>query len=206
MNSCLWLDARPMALASKSVGRKRVLEQAGVPFDAFPADVDERTIEASIVLKGGSIDDVAAKLAAEKCLAVSRLYPERLTLGADQIASCEGRSFGKPQDRAAAAAQLAFLSGRTHRLHSAIAIARGGALLFETVAYADLAMRVLSFEFIDAYLTAAGKSVETSAGAYQIENLGAHLFSKIEGDQWTIMGLPLIEALAAFRRLGALAG
>jgi septum formation protein len=204
MTVSLWLDAHPLALASKSVGRRRVLEQAGVPFDVFPADVDERAIEAEIAAQGGDVDRIAQELAAQKCRAASRAHPDRLTLGADQIASCAGRRFGKPQNRDAAAAQLAFLSGRAHRLHSAIALARGGEILFQCVAHADLTMRDLSPAFIEAYLDAAGGSVETSAGAYQIENFGAHLFAKVEGDQWTIMGLPLLETLEALRRVGAL--
>jgi len=204
--NALWLAPHPLALASKSVGRRRVLEQVGLPFDAYPADVDERGLEAESLAAGASVDEVAARLAAEKCLAVSRLHPERLVLGADQIASCAGRSFGKPQSRAAAVEQLRVLSGRPHRLHSAAALARGGQLLFETIAHADLTLRELSPDFIEAYLDAAGGAVETSAGAYQIESLGPHLFSRVEGDQWTIMGLPLLPTLDALRRFGALRG
>ena len=125
-------------------------------------------------------------------------------LGADQVASCEGRIFGKPADMRDAETLLRFLSGRRHRLHSAIALARDGAVVFATVGVADLTMRALSEDFIAAYLTAVGENALTSAGAYQIEGLGAQLFSKVEGDYWTIMGLPLLELLEALRREGAL--
>ncbi len=112
--------------------------------------------------------------------------------------------FGKPASVADAGAQLRFLSGRTHRLHSAAAIARDGALLFETVAHADLTMRLVSDEFLAGYLDHVAEAATTSAGAYQIEGLGVHLFERIVGDHWTIIGLPLLPVLAALRREGAL--
>jgi septum formation protein len=202
--SQLWLDAAPLVLASKSVGRRMALAQAGLPFEAEPADIDERRIEAEVAAAGGGADEVAARLARDKALAVSAVKPGALVLGADQVASCAGRRFGKPADRAAAAEQLRFLSGRPHRLHSAVALVRDGALVFETVAHADLTMRSVSDAFLARYLGLVGLEVTTSAGAYQIEGLGVHLFERIDGDHWTILGLPLLPVLEALRREGAL--
>lgn len=173
---------------------------AGVPFEAIPTDVDERAIESRLV--GADADAIASTLAQAKAQAIAA--KGRLVLGADQAASCEGRIFGKPVDMREAEALLRFLSGRRHRLHSAIALMRDGAVIFETVGVADLTMRDLSDEFIAAYLAAVGENALSSAGAYQIEGLGAQLFSKIEGDHWTIMGLPLLALLEALRREGAL--
>jgi septum formation protein len=198
--SPFWRESAPLILASKSAGRRQALLHSGVPFESIPADVDERAIESR--LKGADADTIASTLARAKALAISA--KGRLVLGADQVASCEGRIFGKPADMREAEALLRFLSGRRHRLHSAIALARDGAVIFETVAIADLAMRGLTDEFIAAYLTAVGETALTSAGAYQIEGVGAQLFSKVEGDHWTIMGLPLLALLEALRREGAL--
>lgn len=198
-----WRADAPLILASKSAGRRQVLAQAGVPFESRPADVDERAIEA--VLGRVGADAIARALALAKASAISAAAPGRLVLGADQVASCADRIFGKPQDREKAIELLRFLSGRRHRLHSAIALLRDGAVVFETVAHADLTMRPLSEAFIAEYLDAMGEAALTSAGAYQVEGLGAHLFSEISGDHWTIMGMPILPLLDALRRFGALA-
>lgn len=198
--STFWRESAPLILASKSAGRRQALLHSGVPFESIPADVDERAIESR--LDGAEADAIALALARAKALAVS--VDGRLVLGADQVASCEGRIFGKPADMGEAETLLRFLSGRRHRLHSAIALSRDGAVVFATVGVADLTMRALSEDFIAAYLAAVGDAALTSAGAYQIEGLGAQLFSKVEGDYWTIMGLPLLELLEALRREGAL--
>ena len=198
--STFWRESAPLILASKSAGRRQALLHSRVPFESIPADVDERAIKSR--LAGADPDAIALALARAKALAIS--VDGRLVLGADQVASCEGRIFGKPADMRDAETLLRFLSGRRHRLHSAIALARAGAVVFATVGVADLTMRVLSEDFIAAYLAAVGENALTSAGAYQIEGLGAQLFSKVEGDYWTIMGLPLLELLEALRREGAL--
>ncbi|MGJ0396933.1 MAG: Maf family protein [Methylocystis sp.] len=198
--SPFWRESASLILASKSAGRRQALLHCGVPFESIPADVDERAIQSRLI--GADADAIASTLARAKALAIAA--KGRFVLGADQVASCEGRIFGKPADMREADALLRFLSGRRHRLHSAIALARDGALIFETVAVADLTMRDLSDAFIAAYLTAVGDNALTSAGAYQIEGLGAQLFSTVEGDHWTIMGLPLLELLEALRREGAL--
>ncbi|KAF0128341.1 MAG: Maf-like protein [Methylocystaceae bacterium] len=202
LSSTFWRESAPLILASKSAGRRQALLHSGVPFEIIPADVDERAIESRLDGADADADAIASALARAKALAVSA--DGRLVLGADQVASCEGRIFGKPADMREAESLLRFLSGRRHRLHSAIALARAGAVVFVTVGVADLTMRALSEDFIAAYLAAIGDAALTSAGAYQIEGLGAQLFSRVEGDYWTIMGLPLLELLEALRREGAL--
>jgi septum formation protein len=197
-----WRAAAPLILASKSAGRRQVLAQAGLPFESRPADVDERAIEAALGPVGA--DAIAIALARAKTQAISARAPGRLTLGADQVASCAECIFGKPETVEKAAELLRFLSGRTHRLHSALALMLDGAVLFETVAHADLTMRPLSDAFISAYLEEMGEAALTSAGAYQVEGLGAQLFSHVAGDHWTIMGLPILPLLDALRREGAL--
>ncbi|PWB84523.1 MAG: septum formation inhibitor Maf [Methylocystaceae bacterium] len=199
-----WLDPMPLALASKSKGRRLVLEQTGIDFTTHPAEIDERAIEAEVARTGGGADEIATRLARDKALAVSAELKGRLVLGADQVASCEGRRFGKPADVSRAAEQLRFLAGREHRLHSAAALVRDGAVLFETIGHADLKMRPLSDAFIGSYLAVVGADVAASAGAYQIEGLGIHLFERIAGDHWTILGLPLLPILEAARALGVL--
>ncbi|KAB2851672.1 MAG: septum formation inhibitor Maf, partial [Sphingopyxis terrae] len=139
-----WLDPMPLALASKSKGRRLVLEQTGIDFTTHPAEIDERAIEAEVARTGGGADEIATRLARDKALAVSAELKGRLVLGADQVASCEGRRFGKPADVSRAAEQLRFLAGRDHRLHSAVALARDGVVLFESICHADLRMRSLS--------------------------------------------------------------
>ena len=125
-------------------------------------------------------------------------------LGADQLASCEDRIFGKPDTVDSARRQLEFLSGRTHRLHSAVCIVFDGTVVFQTIAHADLHIRALSDAFIERYLSEAGEAVLGSVGCYQLEGLGVHLFQSISGDHWTILGLPLLPVLDALRRQGAL--
>ncbi len=202
VTSAFWRADAPLILASKSAGRRQVLAQAGLPFESRPADVDERRIESQLGDVGP--DAVAAALARAKALAVSAEAPGRLVLGADQVASCGEHMFGKPETLEKAADLLRFLSARRHRLHSAIALARDGVILFETVAHADLTMRPLGEDFIEVYLGAMGQTALTSAGAYQVEGLGAQLFESVAGDHWTIMGLPVLPLLNALRRFGAL--
>jgi len=199
-----WREAQPLLLASRSVGRRMALTQACIPFEIAPAEIDERRIEAEVIRAGGDPDAVVLALSCAKALSLSEAHRDRMVLGADQAGSLDGRIFGKPMDLLAAKAQLAAMAGRAHVLHSGLALARGGRVVFAGVAHAALTMRPLSEAFIDAYLAAVGEVALDSAGAYQIEGLGAHLFEKIEGDHWTILGLPLLELLAALRREGSL--
>ncbi len=199
----LWRGA-PLVLASKSTVRRSLLEAAGIPVEVDAAEIDERALEAPPAERGAAPETIASLLAAEKARAVARRRPGALVLGADQTLALDGRRFSKPATIAAAREQLAALSGKTHALHSACAVARGETIMFETVATARLTMRVLSTAALDAYLAAVGKRVTESVGAYQLEGLGVHLFEQIEGDHFTILGLPLLPLCAFFRREGLL--
>jgi septum formation protein len=197
-----WLDRDPLVLASRSATRRALLEAAGIPLELRPADLDERALEAAAAAFAPGA--VAQLLAREKATAVARAKPGRLVLGADQVAALGAQRFSKPANRAGARAQLQVLSGRSHKLHSAITFAQDAAVLFEHVEVARLTMRPFSERFLDAYLDAAGKAATTSVGAYQIEGLGIELFERIDGDYFTVLGLPLIPALDFLRRRGCL--
>ncbi|WBU30198.1 Maf family protein [Rhodopseudomonas palustris] len=199
----LWLGPQPLVLASQSRARQTVLANAGIPFDAIPADIDERGIaEASGLSVPG---DIAALLAQQKAAFVSNYHPGRLVLGADQTLALGARGFNKPADRAAAAKQLRELAGRRHELHSAVAVVRNGITLFADVAIARMTMRPLTEAEIEAYLDVVGDKATTSVGAYQIEGLGVHLFDGIHGDHFTILGLPLLPLLGFLRSQNLLA-
>lgn len=200
----LWLSAEPLVLASQSSARQALLRNAGIPFDVRPADIDERAVETQSTTRAP--DAIAAHLACAKALAVSALMPGRLVLGADQTLALDEWCFSKPHNAGDAAAQLTALAGRTHELHSAVALARGPDIVFSHVAQARLTMRPLSGTFIAAYLAQAGDAVFASVGAYQLEALGVHLFEAIEGDHFTILGLPLLPLLMYLRREGMLRG
>ena len=194
----LWRGSDPLILASQSRARQMLLANAGLKFEAIPADIDERAVEETSGLSTPS--EIAALLAREKALAVSRARSRSMVIGADQTLALEKRLFTKPADRAQALAQLGALAGRSHELHSAVAVARDGKIVFETVAVARLTMRRLSEAAIAAYLDEAGETVVTSSvGAYQLEGLGVHLFERIEGDHFTILGLPLLPLLDYLR-------
>jgi septum formation protein len=199
----LWLAERPLVLASKSASRRAILAGAGIPIEVVPADIDERAVETEAGLRAPG--EIAMHLARAKVLAVAAARPGRLVLGADQTLSLGARVFTKPADRAAAREQLAALRGATHELHSAIALAGDGVLLMEQREVARLTMRAFSDDFLDAYLDAAGDAVTASVGAYQVERLGIHLFERIEGDHFTILGLPLLPLLDFLRSQGLLA-
>jgi septum formation protein len=199
----LWLAAAPLMLASGSVVRRQLLEAAGIPVEVRPASLDERKVEASAPHDNPSA--VAALLAHAKAMRVAADVSGRLVVGADQTLALGNRRFDKPADRAAARAQLQALAGRTHELHAAVAVARDESVLFEHVAVARLTMRALSDPILDRYLEAAGANVTASVGAYQLEALGVHLFERIEGDHFTILGLPLLPLLTYLRAEGSLA-
>ena len=199
----LWLAPSPLLLASKSSTRRTLLEAAGLPLEIVPADLDERAIEvdAGITDPAG----VAKLLAREKARAVAAKMPGRFVLGADQTLALGDRRFSKASDRAGARIQLAALRGRTHVLHSAIAVARDGNILFEHVDAARLTMRAFSDAFLESYLDTVGNAAFGSVGGYQLEGPGIQLFEKVEGDHSTILGLPLLPLLAWLRELGLLA-
>jgi septum formation protein len=201
----LWIGATPLLLASKSASRRALLAAAGVPFDSLPAEIDERALEAEVLRTGEAASGLAAALARAKARDVSVLRPNALTLGADQTLSVEGRLVHKSATLEEAAAALGAMSGRTHRLTSAFALAHGGRIVAEDSDVADLTMRALDAAQIERYLAVAGASVLASVGAYQLEGLGAHLFDAIAGEHSTILGLPMLKLLAALRGLGLLA-
>ena len=198
----LWLASDPLVLASRSAVRRTLQEAAGVPVEVRPADIDERSLET--VMPSETPAAVAALLARQKALAVAALHPARLVLGADQVLALDAKLFSKPADRAAARAQLRALSGRTHELHAAIAFVRDATVVFEHVGTARLTMRSFSDRFLDAYLEAVGSAATASVGAYHIEGLGIQLFERVEGDYFTVLGLPLLTALDFLRRHGCL--
>jgi septum formation protein len=188
----LWIGPSPIALASKSASRRALLAGVGLPFEVEPADIDERGVEQTLSQRGEPAGGLALALARAKALAVSARRPH-------------GRPMHKAPTRAAAADALQTLSGRGHRLVSAFALARNGAILAEDSDSADMTMRALDAAQIARYLDIAGPAVLASVGAYQIEGLGAHLFESISGDHATILGLPMLKLLAALRGLGLLA-
>jgi septum formation protein len=180
-----------------------LLEAAGLPVEVMSAEIDERAAEAQAGISEPGA--VAGLLAREKARWVARRFPERLVVGADQTLSLGGRRFSKPTNRVTARDQLLALAGRTHELHSGVAVVRGDAVLFEHVAVARLTMRGFTGAFIDAYLDAAGPAVSTSVGGYQLEGIGVQLFDHIDGDHFVILGLPLLPLLAFLRGQGMLA-
>jgi septum formation protein len=201
----LWIAPRPLLLASQSLARRQLLAAAGIPHAVVAPDLDERAAELPLRQSGADAGQVARHLARMKAEKVSRSHPDDLVLAADQVLACEGRLFAKPADRAAAAAQLAALSGRTHQLHSAFCLMRRGEIRVETVVPAQLTMRPFGRAFIELYLAAAGEAVLDLVGAYQLEAIGIHLFAAVEGEHSTILGLPLLPLLAALRSEGVLA-
>jgi septum formation protein len=193
----LWRGKYPLILASQSRARLALLANAGINFEAVPAEIDERAVQQASGLSAPG--DIAAFLAREKALSVSSRQPGKFVIGADQTLALGDRLFSKPASRAQAAEQLRTLAGRSHELHSAVAVARDGKILFERADIARMTMRRLGEAEIEAYLNEAGKAVTTSVGAYQLEGLGVHLFQRVEGDHFTILGLPLLPLLAFLR-------
>jgi septum formation protein len=198
----LWLSPDPLVLASRSKVRHTLLTAASIPINVCPADLDERELEGQSPSQQPGA--VATFLATQKALWVERSNPGRLVLGADQLLALDGKRFSKPGDRAAARTQLLELSGRTHTLYSAIAFVQNASVQFECVSAAHMTMRKLSDRFLEHYLDAVGSAATESVGAYQLEGLGVHLFERVDGEYFTVLGLPLMEALAFLRQHGHL--
>ncbi|MEK9672097.1 MAG: Maf family protein [Rhodospirillaceae bacterium] len=188
-----------IVLASGSSARAAMLRGAGLDPVIDPADIDERAVEASCRADGDATDAVAVALARAKALAVSARHAGAMVIGADQMMDCGGKIFHKPADLAQARETLVKLQGRDHRLVSGMCLARDGAVLWHYAAVAVLTMRALDTDAIDRYLDAAGAGVLASVGAYRLEETGSQLFDRIEGDYFTILGLPLLPLLAALR-------
>ncbi|QND48974.1 Maf-like protein [Rhizobium lusitanum] len=196
----------PLILASSSSFRRMLMENAGLHFQALAADIDERAIEAPLERDGAGPDAVALVLAKAKAKEVSDRFPGSLVIGSDQTMSLGSQVFHKPKTMAEAENHLRSLSGKTHRLNSAIALARNGDIIWEHVSHAELTMRDLSAEFVHRHLTRVGGKALSSVGAYQLEGEGIQLFSKIDGDYFTIIGLPMLPLLQKLRELGAIDG
>jgi septum formation protein len=194
----LWLAPQPLVLASRSDIRGKILAAAGLRFEIRPSQINERAVEA----KSGAADSaaVARYLARAKADAVAASLPGRLVLGADQTLARGAKRFGKPADRAEAADQLRALRGRTHELHSALALVRDKEIVFTCVDTARLIMRDFSDRFLNDYLDMAGDAAMNSVGGYQLEGIGIHLFERVEGDYFTILGLPLLPLLSFLRQ------
>ncbi len=200
----LWIAEQPLVLASRSDIRGKMLAAAGLRFEIRPAHLDERALEAK--LPPSDAAGVARLLARAKANAVGATLPGRMVLGADQTLARGNRRFGKPTDRASAAEQLRALRGRTHELHSAVALVRDNDVLFADVDTARLTMRDFSDDFIEQYLDWVGDAALASVGGYQLESIGIHLFERVEGDYFTILGLPLLPLLGFLRENDYVAG
>jgi septum formation protein len=193
-----------IVLASGSVARQRLLRAAGVPFVVDVAQIDEAAVIESLTAEKAPARDVADLLAELKAVKVSVRHPQAFVIGADQVLSVGAALFQKPGTIAGAREQLRQLKGRTHVLSSAVSVAREGSVIWRTVAEARLTMRDFSDPFVDAYLAGAGEDILGSVGAYHVEGLGIQLFSRIEGDTFTILGLPLVPLLDFLRLHGML--
>lgn len=193
-----------LVLASASAARARLLVNAGIAATIDPAKLDESAIKRESRAQGEDAATCAARLAEEKAREVAARYPGQMVLGADQMLEESGRWFDKPRDQDEARAQLQALSGRRHTLIAAAAIIRDGQLMWRHVERAFLTMRRLGDGFIEHYLAAMGERVLATVGAYELEGMGAQLMAEIEGDYFTILGLPLLPLLAFLREEGAL--
>lgn len=193
-----------LVLASGSSARARMLKDCGVAVEIVKPAVDEAELKASYRTEGANVIDTAVALAEMKARAVSRRLNGRYVLGADQMLECEGTWFDKPADKEAARRQLKALSGRAHHLVSAAVLVKDGERLWHHVDRAELTMRELGDDFLDWYLAAIGDEVTNSVGAYHLEGLGAQLMSRVRGDFFTVLGLPLLPVLAILRAHGML--
>lgn len=191
-----------LILASTSATRQRLLRAAGLRFTAEAAAIDETSVIESLAAEKAKPRDVADVLAELKTSKISNRHPEAWVIGADQVLSLGVEMFEKPDDRAGAREQLAKLRGRTHVLSSAVCVARGGSVVWRVVEEARLTMRAFSDAFLDAYLVDAGEDILGSVGAYHVEGIGIQLFSKIDGDVFTIQGLPLLPLIDFLRTHG----
>jgi len=199
----IWMTA-PLILASQSPFRRMLMENAGLTFQTQAADLDERAAEAALAAHNPTPQAIAEALAIEKARDVARRNPGSLVIGSDQTLSLEGLVFHKPADMAEAKSHLMAMSGKTHSLNCGIALVRDGQTLWSHVSIANLTMRPLSESFVERHLDRVGARVLASVGAYQLEGEGVQLFERIDGDYFTILGLPLLPLLAKLRDLGAI--
>lgn len=198
--------AHDVVLASGSSVRTRLLTAAGVPHDIVPADIDEAEVRDRLLAENASrasIAEVLAELKAQRvAMDIVRERPEAIVLGADQVLSCEGELFEKPVGLEGVREHLNRLMGKDHTLHTAVCAVRGGEVIWHHNSAATLRMRTLSAAFIDRYVETVGESACQSVGAYEMEGMGPHLFSRIDGDFFDILGLPLLPVLEFLRNEG----
>jgi septum formation protein len=193
---------RPLLLASRSTARRRLLADAGLVFETVDAGVDEAAVKQALLADQAAPAEIARALAELKAVKAARARPGTLAIGADQVLACDAQLFDKPVDLAQARATLTTLAGKPHVLVSAVAVAAEGAPIWHHVDQATLRMRRLSDAALDAYLGAEGEAVLQSVGAYRLEGLGAQLFERVDGDYFTVLGLPLLPLLAFLRGHG----
>jgi len=193
-----------LVLASGSAARQAMMRSAGLEFEIQPADVDEASIRRALAAQDAGLSpaDVALQLAEAKAVAVAASRPSDLVVGSDQILVADGTVYGKAGSMEDARVQLRALSGRTHSLHSAVVLAEGGSIVWRHVAAAHLTMHPFSDAFLEAYLRAAGEAILGSVGCYHLEGPGVRLFDRIDGDHFTILGMPLFDLLRELRRRG----
>ncbi|RLQ89150.1 Maf-like protein [Notoacmeibacter ruber] len=193
-------------LASASPWRRQLLQDAGLTVEAVPSKIDERSVETNIAQGNAEPAHLAVELAAAKAISVSEHRPNALTLGADQVLSLNGEILHKSANLEEARERLLKLSGQTHTLSSGLVLCRNGEAIWRHVSVAKMTVRDLEPDYISRYLASVGETVLGSVGAYQIEGPGIQLFERIEGDYWTIIGLPLLPLLNELRRIGAIDG
>jgi len=198
-------NASPLVLASASLFRRRMLEAAGLGFTVVVPDVDEAAVKSKLLRSGASIKDIAQGLAVAKAEDVSAHLPDALVIGADQVLACGAEMFNKPASVAEAREQLVRLRGKTHELHTAVALAASGKAVWTHLQTVALAMRPFSDAFLADYLARLGERVRRTVGAYEIEGPGIQLMEGIEGDMFTVIGLPLLALLSELRARGAVA-
>ncbi len=195
-------DPPRLILASKSASRRAMLDAAGVAYEAVPADLDERGVE--VGLAGAAPGEVAEALSVAKAAAVAAQHPGALVLGSDSLVVAGGRRFDKPRSVEEAAEHLRFFSGRVMELHSAAALVRDGGCEWSHASVARLHVRALSDDFIAHYISLEWPAISHTVGAFRIEGPGVQLFDSIEGDQFTVLGMPLLPLLGALREAGVL--
>lgn len=197
-------QSKPIVLASASRSRADLLRRAGIAIDCHAAGIDEDEIKHAMKAEGAAPGDVADTLAALKAERISARYPDTLVIGADQMLDCEGQWFDKPEDTSALRDHLTALRGKTHHLLAAICVTQNGTRLWSHRETASLTMRPFSDTFLDTYIEKCGDTVLDSVGGYRLEEFGAQLFDRIDGDYFTILGLPLLPLLMYLRQNGAL--
>lgn len=193
-----------LILASASKSRREMLRSAGILCQFEAANIDETAIKNSMIKVGASPEKISEKLALDKAMFVSKNHPDDIILGADQLLFCEGRFFDKPKDKAEAKAHLRFFRGKSHTLHTSYVLVRQGALLICETYSPSLTMRNFSDSFLDHYLDQSGDKILNSVGCYLLEDMGPQLFSGINGDYFTILGLPLLNVMENLRKLNIL--